>query len=49
MLFGLPVVQIVLFGFALTNEVKNSKIFVVIMQKIFLRKNSLQNRSEQLF
>jgi ABC-2 type transport system permease protein len=29
MLFGLPVVQIVLFGFALTNEVKNSKIVVV--------------------
>ncbi len=28
MLFGLPVVQIVLFGFALTNEVKNSKIVV---------------------
>lgn len=28
MLFGLPVVQIVLFGFALTNEVKNSKIIV---------------------
>src|SRR2546430_2690562 len=29
MLFGLPVAQIVLFGFALTNEVKNSKIVVV--------------------
>jgi len=29
MLFGLPIVQIVLFGFALTNEVKNSKIVVV--------------------
>ncbi|MCD6067930.1 MAG: ABC-type multidrug transport system, permease component [Bacteroidetes bacterium] len=28
MLFGLPIVQIVLFGFALTNEVKNSKIVV---------------------
>ncbi len=28
MLFGLPVVQIVLFGFALTNEIKNSKIAV---------------------
>lgn len=26
MLFGLPIVQIVLFGFALTNEIKNSKI-----------------------
>ncbi|MCW3083126.1 MAG: ABC-type multidrug transport system, permease component [Bacteroidetes bacterium] len=28
MLFGLPVVQIVLFGFALTNEIKNTKIVV---------------------
>lgn len=29
MLFGLPVVQIVLFGFALTSEIKNSGIVVV--------------------
>lgn len=28
LLFGLPVVQIVLFGFALTNEIKDSKIVV---------------------
>jgi ABC-2 type transport system permease protein len=28
-LFGLPVIQILIFGFALTNEVKNSKILVV--------------------
>jgi ABC-2 type transport system permease protein len=28
-LFGLPVIQIMIFGFALTNEVKNSKIFIV--------------------
>jgi len=28
-LFGLPIVQIVIFGFALTNEVKNAKIVVV--------------------
>jgi ABC-2 type transport system permease protein len=28
LLFGMPVVQIVLFGFALTNEIKNSKIVV---------------------
>jgi ABC-2 type transport system permease protein len=27
-LFGMPVVQILIFGFALTNEVKNSKIIV---------------------
>jgi ABC-2 type transport system permease protein len=29
MLFGLPIVQIVLFGFALSNEVKNTKIAVI--------------------
>lgn len=29
MLFGLPIVQIMLFGFALTNEIKNSKIIVL--------------------
>jgi ABC-2 type transport system permease protein len=29
MLFGLPVAEIVLFGFALTNEIKNSKIIIV--------------------
>ncbi|WP_293297427.1 ABC transporter permease [Pedobacter sp. UBA4863] len=28
MLFGLPIVQIVLFGFALTNEIKNAKIVI---------------------
>lgn len=28
-LFGLPIVQITLFGFALTNEVKNSKIAIL--------------------
>mgnify|MGYP000988033161 CR=1 FL=1 len=28
MLFGLPIVMITLFGFALTNEIKNSKIVV---------------------
>ena len=28
-LFGMPVMQILIFGFALTNEVKNSKIIVV--------------------
>ena len=29
MLFGLPIVMITLFGFALTNEIKNSKIVVI--------------------
>lgn len=28
-LFGLPVVQIIIFGFALTNEVKNSRVLVI--------------------
>lgn len=28
MLFGLPIVQIILFGFALSNEIKNAKIVV---------------------
>ncbi|WP_164111857.1 MULTISPECIES: ABC transporter permease [Sphingobacterium] len=28
MLFGLPIVQIILFGFALTNEIKNAKIAI---------------------
>jgi ABC-2 type transport system permease protein len=28
-LFGLPIVQIIIFGFALSNEVKNSRILVV--------------------
>ena len=29
MLFGVPIAQIILFGFALTNEIKNSKIVIV--------------------
>jgi ABC-2 type transport system permease protein len=33
MLFGLPIAQIVLFGFALSNEVKDSKIAVVDYSK----------------
>src|SRR5580700_3879992 len=33
MLFGLPIAQIVLFGFALSNEVKNSKIVVADYSK----------------
>jgi len=33
MLFGLPIVQIVLFGFALTNEIKNTKIVILDLAK----------------
>ena len=29
MLFGLPIAQIILFGFALSNEIKNSKIIII--------------------
>ena len=29
MLFGMPIIQIILFGFALTNEIKNANIVVV--------------------
>ena len=29
MLFGMPTVQIILFGFALTNEIKNTKVGIV--------------------
>ncbi len=32
-LFGMPVVQIVIFGFALTNEVKNSRIAILDQSK----------------
>lgn len=33
MLFGLPIVQIVLFGFALSNEIKNSRVVVADYSK----------------
>lgn len=55
MLFGLPVVQIVLFGFALTNEIKNSKIVICdyandaashrIIDKIAVSKNFQTEKS----
>ena len=32
-LFGMPIVQIILFGFALTNEVKNSEVVIVDYSK----------------
>ena len=32
-LFGLPIVQILIFGFALTNEIKNSRIAIVDQSK----------------
>ncbi|MFT4738931.1 MAG: ABC-2 type transport system permease protein [Cyclobacteriaceae bacterium] len=33
LLFGLPVVQIILFGFALTNEIKDSKVVIIDYSK----------------
>lgn len=35
MLFGVPIIQIVLFGFALTNEIKDSNVVVVDYSKDF--------------
>jgi ABC-2 type transport system permease protein len=50
MLFGVPVVQIVLFGFALTNEIKNSNIVIVDNAKGFsLPANHYQNCIYRLF
>ncbi len=40
MLFGVPIAQIVLFGFALTNEIKNSNIVIV--------DNAMDNASQKL-
>lgn len=48
LLFGLPIVQIVLFGFALTNEIKNSNIVLCdfardeVSQRIILKIESSQ-------
>lgn len=44
LLFGLPVAQIVLFGFALTNEIKNSKIVICD----YARDNASMRISEKL-
>jgi len=55
MLFGLPIAQIVLFGFALTNEIRNSRIMVCdyardelsqrIINKIAVSRNFKLDRS----
>jgi ABC-2 type transport system permease protein len=47
MLFGLPIVQIVLFGFALTNEIKNSKIVICDYAKDEATQNHQQIRSRK--
>lgn len=38
MLFGLPIAQIILFGFALTNEIKNAKIVIADYSKDIVTK-----------
>ena len=35
-LFGMPIVQVLLFGFALTNEIKNTKIVIVDYSKDYI-------------
>ena len=48
-LFGMPIVQILIFGFALTNEVKNSKIVIVDNAKdIVIAKNYFEDRGQQV-
>ena len=44
LLFGLPVTQIILFGFALTNEIKNSKIVICD----YARDNASQRITEKI-
>lgn len=44
-LFGLPIVQIIIFGFALTNEVKNSKIILVDQAKDISSKKIIEKIS----
>jgi len=44
LLFGLPIAQIILFGFALTNEIKNSKIVICD----YARDNASQRIIEKL-
>ncbi|MBL7923863.1 MAG: ABC transporter permease [Bacteroidia bacterium] len=41
-LFGLPVVQIIIFGFALTNEIKNARIAVVDRSRDALSQQYIQ-------
>ncbi len=45
LLFGLPVAQILLFGFALTNEIKNSKIAVCDYAKDYTSQQIIQKLS----
>jgi ABC-2 type transport system permease protein len=42
-LFGMPIVQIILFGFAITNEIKNAKIAILNPSKDYLTEQ-IQNK-----
>ena len=49
-LLGMPVVQIIIFGFALTNEVKNSGIAVLDQSKDAATVSLIStNKCKQLF
>ena len=49
-LLGMPVVQIIIFGFALTNEVKNSKIAILDHSKDAATASLISsNRCQPLF
>jgi len=44
-LLGIPITQIIIFGFALTNEVKNSKIAIVDLSKDYASRQLIQKIS----
>ena len=49
-LFGMPIAQIMIFGFALTNEVKNAKIAVLGSLKRYCQYNThTAYRGQQVF
>ncbi len=48
-LFGMPVVQILIFGFALSNEVKNSKVAILDYSKDPLTKQIIQKLDESKY
>ena len=44
-LLGIPITQIIIFGFALTNEVKNSKIAILDLSKEYASQQLIQKIS----
>jgi ABC-2 type transport system permease protein len=45
-LFALPVIQIILFGFALSNEIKDVKFSVLDKSKSFVSQRRLSEKSK---